>query len=79
MAQITLRQLIEKAESEDKIDIAAGNFDTMSNFLFYFDAHYKPILEKLDKEWVNEEGAKRFIAGYLLEIFKQKGVNYEKN
>lgn len=70
MAQITLRQLIEKTEHDNTIRIAAGDFGQMSAFLLYFDQHYKPILEQLQKDWANEEGAKRFFASDLLEIFK---------
>lgn len=66
---MTLRQLIEEAEQSGTI-ISSDKWGSMTDFLLYFDIHYKPLLEQLEREWAGAEGAKRFFASDILEIFK---------
>ena len=70
METITLKQAIEQAEERGQ-RVRGGNFDTFIEFLAYFKIHYQPILEELQEKWQgSEEGAKRFFAEDLMEIFR---------
>lgn len=63
MAQ-TLRQLAEQDN-----EISAGKFEDLQSFFFYYDQHYKPILQELAKSWSGVYGAKRFFADDMLALF----------
>ena len=54
MKKMTLRQLIEKTEESGEV-IQCGTFDSMTSFLSYFDNHYLPILQELEREWQDNE------------------------
>ena len=63
---ITLRQLAQQQNTE----IIAGEFDSLDSFFAYYDIHYKPILEELQKSWSgNDCTAKRFFADDMLAMF----------
>lgn len=64
MAQ-TLRQLAEQQNTE----ISAGEFESLQSFFAYYDIHYKPILEELQKSWSGIDNAKRFFADDMLALF----------
>lgn len=64
MAQ-TLRQLAEQQNTE----ISAGEFEDLQSFFAYYDIHYKPILEELQKSWSGTGTAKRFFADDMLALF----------
>ena len=61
----TLRQLAEQENNE----ISAGEFESLNSFFSYFDIHYKPILEELQKSWHGSDTAKRFFADDMLKLF----------
>ena len=67
---MTLAQAARQIE-ESGTQIRVGNFDTFADFMFYFEAHYKPLLEKLQNDWQNASVAQRFIAGDLLSAFSE--------
>ena len=69
----TLPQIICEVESAGTT-IKAGSFECMTDFLNYFDVHYKPILEQLQKEWTAAKDARRFLADDLLAIFDSPAV-----
>lgn len=46
MATMTLAQAARQME-ESGTQIKVGNFDTFADFMFYFEAHYKPLLEAI--------------------------------
>jgi hypothetical protein len=70
MKRLNLRQAMEKLH-ELGVEVDCGNFETFSDFAKYYDAHYKPLLEQLSKEWSMADGAKRFIANDMLKLFAE--------
>ena len=74
MEKITLRQLTEEIERDGRT-IAVGDFDSMSDFLFYFDVHYKPLLKELQENWSGDKSrsGKRFFAQDILSLFGEDG------
>ena len=68
---MTLQELICSYE-RDGGKIYAGNYECATDFLMYFDIHYKPILEQLAKEWAGASDARRFLADDLLKLFQEK-------
>lgn len=70
MKKLNLRQAMEKLH-ELGVEVDCGNFGTFSDFVSYYDAHYKPLLEQLSKDWSMTDGAKRFIAGDMLKLFAE--------
>jgi len=61
----TLRQLAKQENNE----ISAGEFESLQSFFAYYDIHYKPILEELQKSWSGIDSAKRFFADDMLKLF----------
>ena len=61
----TLRQLAKQENNE----ISAGEFESLQSFFYYYDIHYKPILEELQKSWSGLDTAKRFFADDMLKLF----------
>ena len=61
----TLRQLAKQENNE----ISAGEFESLQSFFCYYDIHYKPILEELQKSWSGIDNAKRFFAQDMLAMF----------
>ncbi len=70
MKKLNLRQAMEKLH-ELGVEVECGNFGSFDNFISYYDAHYKPLLEQLSEEWSMADGAKRFIAGDMLKLFAE--------
>lgn len=70
MKKLNLRQAMEKLH-ELGVEVDCGNFGTFSDFITYYDAHYKTLLEKLRKEWMMEDGVKLFIASDMLKLFAE--------
>lgn len=68
MDKLNLRQAMEKLH-ELGVEVECGNFGSFESFISYYDAHYKPLLEQLSKEWSMEGGPKRFIADDMLKFF----------
>ena len=66
---ITLPQAAARIAREGEVIRMGSNFETFEDFKSYFDIHYKPILEELQKEWAGASDARRFLASDLLEIF----------
>lgn len=68
MEKMNLRQAVKKLQ-EIGVSVDCGNFDDFEQFISYYDAHYKPLLEELAFDWSCEQGAKRFIAADFLKFF----------
>lgn len=72
MATMTLAQAARQMEESGK-QIKVGDFESFDSFMFYFNTHYKPLLENLRNEWHNASGAQRFLAGDILSAFSEEG------
>ena len=70
MNKLNLRQAMEKLH-ELGVEVDCGNFGSFESFISYYDAHYKPLLEQLSKEWSMADGAKRIIANDMLKLFAE--------
>ncbi len=70
MNKLNLRQAMEKLHDLGD-EVECGNFGSFEDFISYYDAHYKPLLEHLSKEWSMADGAKRFIASDMLKLFAE--------
>lgn len=70
MNKLNLRQAMEKLHGLG-VEVECGNFGSFEDFISYYDAHYKPLLEHLSKEWSMADGAKRFIASDMLKLFAE--------
>lgn len=66
--QMTLVQAARQIE-ESGTKIKVGNFDSFEDFLSYFNAHYKPLLEKLAGEWAMATDVRRFFTDDMLSAF----------
>lgn len=70
MATMTLAQAARQME-ESGTQIKIGNFDTFADFMFYFEAHYKPLLERLAEEWAMATDVRRFFTDDMLSAFSE--------
>lgn len=68
MATMTLAQAARQME-ESGTQIKIGNFDTFADFMFYFERHYKPLLERLAEEWAMATDVRRFFTDDMLSAF----------
>lgn len=66
--RITLVEAARKIE-ESGLKIQIGKFEDFEQFLLYWNAHYKPIIEKLAEEWAMATDARRFLTEDLLSAF----------
>ena len=66
-SNMTLQELAENAV-KNGVKIESGQFGTIEEFFIYFNVHYKPLLKELQKEFSSAEGAKKFLAGDILDI-----------
>lgn len=75
MAQtMTLAQAARHME-ESGTQIKVGNFDTLADFMSYFNAHYKPLLERLAEEWAMAVDVRRFFTDDILSAFSENNDN----
>lgn len=75
MAQtMTLAQAARHME-ESGTQIKVGNFDTFTDFMLYFNAHYKPLLERLAEEWAMAVDVRRFFTDDILSAFSENNDN----
>ena len=68
MTLVQAARQIEKGGAKIKI----GNFDSFEDFLSYFSAHYKPLLEKLAGEWEMATDVRRFFTDDMLKAFNEE-------
>ena len=71
MATMTLVQAARQME-ESGTQIKIGNFDTFADFMFYFESHYKPLLERLAEEWTMATDVRRFFTDDMLSAFSEE-------
>lgn len=70
MKDLNLRQTMQRLH-ELGVEVNCGNFWTFEGFINYYDAHYKPLLEQLSKDWSMAGDARRFLADDLLKFFAE--------
>lgn len=67
---MTLAQAARQIE-ESGVQIQIGNFESFDQFMSYFDAHYKPLLERLAEEWAMATDVRRFFTDDILSAFSE--------
>ena len=67
---MTLAQAARQIE-ESGVQIKIGNFESFDQFMSYFDAHYKPLLERLAEEWAMATDVRRFFTDDILSAFRE--------
>lgn len=67
---MTLVEAVRKVEANG-VKVRIGSFETFEDFLSYFNAHYKPIITQLAKDWEMETDARRFLTDDLLSAFAE--------
>lgn len=67
---MTLAQAARQIE-ESGVQIKIGNFESFDQFMSYFDAHYKPLLERLAEEWAMATDVRRFFTDDILSAFSE--------
>lgn len=67
---MTLAQAARQME-ESGTQIKIGNFESFSDFMSYFEAHYKPLLERLAEEWAMATDVRRFFTDDMLSAFSE--------
>lgn len=65
---ISLREAVEILGEQGYVIKWGENCD-LDGFFSYYDAHYKPLLEKESEVWAKRGDAWRFFADDILEIF----------
>lgn len=73
MAIMTLAQAARQME-ESGTQIKIGNFDTFADFMSYFEAHYKPLLEHISEGFTPAQERfrlLRFFADDMLSAFSE--------
>lgn len=70
MATMTLAQAARQME-ESGTQIKVGNFESFADFMSYFEAHYKPLLERLAEEWAMATDVRRFFTDDMLSAFSE--------
>lgn len=68
---MTLVQAARHME-ESGMKIKIGNFDSFEDFMSYFNAHYKPLLENLAGEWKMATDVRRFFTDDMLSAFSEE-------
>ena len=71
---MTLAQLAQEVEAQERESLKTGNFESFGDFLSYFDMHYRPMLERIENgEDISESDRHllNFLASDLLDIFKE--------
>lgn len=67
---MTLAQAARHME-EGGTQIKVGNFESFADFMSYFEAHYKPLLERLAEEWAMATDVRRFFTDDMLSAFSE--------
>jgi len=70
---MTLAQLAQEVEAQERESLKTGNFESFGDFLSYFDMHYRPMLERIENgEDISENDRHllNFLASDLLAAFK---------
>ena len=70
---MTLAQLAQEVETQERESLKTGNFESFADFLSYFDMHYRPMLERIENgEDISESDRHllNFLASDLLAAFK---------
>lgn len=67
---MTLAQAARHME-ESGTQIKVGNFESFADFMSYFEAHYKPLLERLAEEWAMATDVRRFFTDDMLSAFSE--------
>ena len=67
---MTLAQAARQME-ESGTRIKVGNFESFADFMSYFEAHYKPLLERLAEEWAMATDVRRFFTDDMLSAFSE--------
>lgn len=66
---LTLAQLAEEVESQERIDIKVADFDSFANFMSYFSIHYAPLLKRLQsRKAPKTEKDRRLLAGLASDL-----------
>jgi len=72
---LTLAELAEGVEIQERQDIKVADFDSFTDFISYFRAHYAPVLQRLQdsKTQITEEERRTlsFLASDLLSAFAE--------
>lgn len=70
---LTIAELAEGVEVQERQDIKVADFDSFTDFINYFRAHYAPVLQRLQdsKTQITEEERRTlsFLASDLLAAF----------
>lgn len=70
---MTLAQLAQEVEAQERESLKTGSFESFGDFLSYFDMHYRPMLERIENgEDISESDRHllNFLAADLLAAFK---------
>lgn len=70
---MTLAQLAQEVEAQERESLKTGSFESFGDFLSYFDMHYRPMLERIENgEDISESDRHllNFLASDLLAAFK---------
>ena len=70
---MTLAQLAQEVEAQERESLKTGNFESFADFMSYFDMHYRPMLERIENgEDISESDRHllNFLASDLLAAFK---------
>ena len=68
----TLAQVAKEVESNDEVIIKSGNFESFTDFMAYYNIHYKPLLRAIrDGKAIDEKSRHllNFLADDLLQMF----------
>ena len=79
---MTLAQLAQEVEAQERESLKTGNFESFGDFLSYFDMHYRPMLERIENgEDISESDRHllNFLAADLLDIFKEGSDKSEED
>ena len=70
---MTLAQLAQEVEAQERESLKTGNFESFADFMSYYRQHYRPMLERIENgEDINESDRHllNFLASDLLAAFK---------
>jgi hypothetical protein len=76
--QMTLAQLAQEVENQERERVKVGSFESFADFLSYYNQHYRPMLERIENgEDISESDRHllNFLASDLLAAFKTEDSN----
>ena len=79
---MTLAQLAQEVEAQERESLKTGSFDSFGDFLSYFDMHYRPMLERIENgEDISESDRHllNFLASDLLAAFKTEDSDEDED